>query len=122
MKSQLFFFGITYPSAESAYQAQKSTDINVKLQFQTITPGKAKRLGRQIELRTDWEDIKVEMMEYTLRAKFSDPDLQDMLLSTGDAILIEGNNWDDTYWGACEGVGQNMLGVLLMKVRDELKG
>jgi predicted NAD-dependent protein-ADP-ribosyltransferase YbiA (DUF1768 family) len=56
-----------------------------------------------------------------LRDKFSDPELRAKLLATGDEFLVEGNHWGDTYWGVCNGKGRNMLGSLLMKVREEIK-
>lgn len=59
-------------------------------------------------------------MEDLLRQKFSKTPLRRLLLATGEAELIEGNTWGDTYWGVCHGVGQNHLGCLLMKIRGEL--
>ena len=56
-------------------------------------------------------------MEFVLRQKFAHPDLLAMLLATGDMELVEDNDWDDTYWGVCNGLGQNHLGKLLMKIR-----
>lgn len=119
---KLTLYGKTYQNAEAAFHAQKTFDLSVKSQFQNLPPNEAKRLGRQIKLREDWEEIKVEVMEHVIRAKFSEPDLQDMLLDTGDAILIEGNTWGDKFWGVCDGNGLNMLGKTIMKVRNELKG
>ena len=56
-----------------------------------------------------------------LRIKFKNPELRSLLLATGNEELVEGNWWRDTYWGVCEGVGQNKLGKLLMQVREEVK-
>jgi ribA/ribD-fused uncharacterized protein len=86
------------------------------------TPGTAKRLGRAVSLRTDWETIKFAVMENLLRQKFANPALRWQLLATGSATLHEGNSWGDRIWGECPlGVGENHLGRLLMKIRDELR-
>ena len=113
--------GIVYPSSEHAYQAAKSLDKDVRLSFLNLTCGQAKRLGGKIELRTDWEDIKYQVMLDILRIKFSNPFLVVQLLDTGDAELIEGNTWGDVYWGVCKGVGQNNLGKILMIIREEIR-
>ena len=84
-------------------------------------PGKAKRLGRKVTLRPDWEQIKTYTMLLLLRIKFSDENLATKLLETGEQKLIEGNSWGDCFWGVCDGVGENHLGKLLMQVREELK-
>ena len=95
---------------------------------EAATPGRAKRLGRKVDLRSDWIQIRIAVMVQALRAKFSqNPHLEYMLLQTGDANLIEGNTWHDNFWGACScprcrGKKQkNHLGNLLMLVRKELK-
>lgn len=85
------------------------------------TPLAAKRTGRVVLLRADWEEVKVEVMRAVLKAKFSDPELADALLATNDAELIEGNWWGDKFWGVCRGVGKNKLGQLLMQLRAELR-
>ena len=84
------------------------------------TPGLAKKLGRKATIRPDWEKIKLPIMEYLLRQKFGDKTLKALLIGTGDAELVEGNMWGDTYWGVCKGKGENHLGKLLMKIREEL--
>ena len=85
------------------------------------TPREAKRLGRSSPLRQDWEEVKVAYMESILRKKFSDEVMKLRLLSTGDEELVEGNHWNDTFWGVCRGEGENHLGKLLMKIRKELR-
>lgn len=84
------------------------------------TAGEAKRLGQKVKLRKDWEEVKRKYMYRFLRRKFRHKELRRKLRATGDAKLIEGNNWDDTYWGVCDGVGKNHLGKLLMKLRDKI--
>lgn len=116
------FEGNTYPTVEHYFQAMKTLDPKVRKHIASAkTPGEAKRLGRRVELRSDWEDIKLKVMKHGLIQKFAEPELRNPLLRTGDAELIEGNWWGDTYWGVCNGVGENHLGQLLMEVREELR-
>jgi hypothetical protein len=85
------------------------------------TPGESKKLGRRCPVREDWEEIKLSVMEELVRSKFSNPKLSQKLLETNDKLLVEGNTWGDTFWGVCNGRGENHLGKILMKVRSELK-
>jgi hypothetical protein len=79
-------------------------------------------MGRQVKLRSDWELVKVVCMKSCLELKFSThKQLRRELLATGDAILVEGNSWNDTFWGVCNGEGINMLGELLMKLRTQYR-
>ena len=114
--------GIVYGSSEAAFQAQKTLDIEERLQFATLTPMQSKRKGRKVALRPDWEDVKVLTMYEIVLAKFTqNPDLAEMLIATGDEELVEGNYWHDTFWGVCDGVGTNFLGKILMQIRGELR-
>ncbi len=115
--------GVEYPTNEHAYQAFKTTDEGErKIVCEQKTPGMAKRAGRKVTLREDWETSKFYVMEVLCRQKFvTDDYCHDKLLSTGDAELIEGNTWGDTIWGVCDGKGENHLGKILMKIRDELR-
>lgn len=121
------FFPITLEglTAEHLFQAAKPKNIGDKFTILfASSPGKAKRLGRKCELRSDWEDIKVREMKSVLIYKFSFPFFREKLLSTGNSLLEEGNNWDDTFWGICppnSGSGENMLGKLLMEIRQEIR-
>ena len=113
---------ILYPTVEHAFQAAKTNDIGMRKKIASQpTPGKAKSLGRHVDLIPNWREDRIYVMYQCLRAKFEIPDLRAQLLSTGDAHLIEGNWWGDTYWGVCNGVGSNNLGKLLMKIREELR-
>jgi len=87
------------------------------------TPAAAKKLGRQAPLRPDWGERRVKVMAALLQRKFADPILRAKLLATGDATLVEGNWWRDTFWGVDlkTGEGQNMLGRLLMTLRTKLR-
>ena len=114
--------GVTYTNNEAAFQAQKSTDIADRLRFSELPPSQAKRLGRRIALRKDWEQVKISIMTEIVRAKFTqNPELADKLSATGDAHLEEGNDWGDRTWGTVNGVGANNLGKILMQIRDEIK-
>lgn len=109
-----------YPTVEHAYQAAKTLDIHQRDQIAAAEgPGVAKSLGRSVTMRTDWNEVKLGIMEFLLRQKFYYEPLRSQLLATGNAELIEGNTWNDTFWGVCRGRGHNHLGRLLMKVRTE---
>lgn len=120
--SPIVFEGIHYPTVEHAFQAAKTLNNNKRLEIAKMrTPGQAKKAGRTISLRPDWEEIKFDVMKKCVKSKFEDYDLRNRLLSTGDVELIEGNWWNDTVWGVCNGIGQNNLGKILMEVRDEIR-
>lgn len=126
--SPFTFDGVTFPTVEHWFQAWKTED---PVEFRAIaaaeTPGKSKRMGRHVTLRSDWEEIKVDVMRDGLRQKFRDPSLRAKLLATGDEELIEGNTWHDNTWGNClcdkciNIPGRNMLGMLLMELRKEIQ-
>ena len=78
-------------------------------------------MGRRVKLRADWESIKVEVMTKLVRLKFeTHDDLRVKLIDTAEAQLIEGNTWNDRFWGVCGNQGRNWLGRILMQVRTEL--
>lgn len=113
--------GVTYPSVEHAYQAAK-TDPAWRAPFRGGSPGQAKRHGRQIPIRSGWDDSeKVSVMRGLIAQKFAPgTELAQKLVSTGQSLLIEGNRWGDTFWGQCRGQGQNWLGRLIMEQRSAL--
>lgn len=123
--------GITYPTNEHAFVAQKTTNLREReyVASTIATPGRAKRYGRGLVLRRDWEAVKVSVMNELLVIKFAPPsELAWQLAMTGGTQLVEGNTWHDQYWGDCrcgqprcvrEGV--NMLGRLLMAVRSAVQ-
>lgn len=110
-----------YKTVEHAFQAAKTHD-DAQQEFirKASTPFQAKQRGRKVDLRDDWESIKDGVMLELLRRKFSDKAMRAELLNTKGAELIEGNTWGDTYWGVCNGRGKNVLGKLLMAVREEI--
>lgn len=120
--AEVMFQNIKFPSVEHAYQAAKSKDGDVWLEFSTLpTAGVAKRFGRNIEIREDWNSIRLNVMFKLLEQKFAHPELKELLLATSGCELIEGNNWGDTFWGVCKGEGKNHLGRMLMSIRDSIE-
>lgn len=114
--------GHAYPSVEHAYQAAKTLNVSLRHPFMKLTAAQAKRLGRNLNLRPDWEQVKFSIMEVLVREKFTTySDLQHALLATAPSELIEGNTWGDVYWGVCRGRGENHLGKILMRIRLELE-
>lgn len=116
--------GYRYPSAEHAYQAMKTHSPEMRESVLRLdTPGQAKRWGRSVELRPDWEEVKKRVMLAVVLAKFTqNQPLRQQLVDTGQACLEEGNTWHDNFWGACGcprhiGQGLNYLGETLMFVR-----
>ncbi len=117
--------GMWWDTVEHYYQAKKSLDPKEQERVQKASnPGEAKKLGRRVTIRSDWEQgVKLTVMAEALYWKFTQNlGLKVKLLSTGDAELIEGNWWGDRYWGVCYGTGENHLGRLLMALREKLKG
>jgi ribA/ribD-fused uncharacterized protein len=112
-----------WPSGEYAFQAWKEhSSQHWTAVIAAATPAEAKRLGRACSLRPDWDQRKKRVMFDVVWAKFTQhEDLRVMLLATGDAVLIEGNTWNDQYWGRCNGEGHNYLGRILMAVRMLLR-
>lgn len=115
--------GFQYPSVEHAYQAAKTCDPVERMIIRMMPrAGQTKSYGRQIKhLYPDWDLVKIEIMRGLLRQKFADLALKWILLNTGSEELVEGNYWGDTFWGVCNGTGENWLGRLLMEVREELR-
>lgn len=120
--SQVIIKGDSFLTVEHAFQSLKTLDTREHERIKLAdSPARAKALGKRVKLRSDWEEVKIQVMLDCLHAKFQDPALRRKLLETGDAELIEGNRWNDTFWGVCGGVGENWLGKLLMHVRWEIR-
>lgn len=114
--------GIVYPSTEHAYQACKTLDNAVRLEISKLkTPKEARRAGQKLKIRPDFDSVKLKIMEDINRLKFKNEYLAGRLKSTGESYLEETNWWGDKFWGVCDGIGENNLGKILMKVRSELK-
>lgn len=122
----LLYQRIEYYTVENFYQAMKLPKGNVDKRdyIASLDPYGAKREGRKLQIRPDWDEIKLDVMEYVLRFKFAPgTSWHSQLMATGEAEIVELNNWNDEYWGVCvrTGRGQNHLGKLLMKLREEFK-
>ena len=117
--SAFFAGGKIWSTVGHFYQAMKTTSKTEREWVRTSkTPKEAKRRGKKVTIRPDWEDIKVEVMRWALKKKFSqNPWLKKKLIATGEAMLVEDAPWDP-FWGTGAGSGKNMLGVLLMEVRE----
>ncbi len=130
--------GINYPSVEHYYVALKVTGMQFidgvyytapdlrELIAKIREASDVKKLGKRVKVRSDWEEKKLEFMNWGLREKFKNPDLSEKLLSTENLELIESNYWHDNYWGSCScpkcgNKGENHLGKILMKIREEIK-
>lgn len=102
--------------------ASKTEDRNVREYIAAQpTPSHAKKIGRSIKLRDNWDEVRTHYMRAILSNKFSDQELYEKLQSTAPHELIEGNTWGDIFWGQCPiGNGKNMLGKLLMELRDDI--
>ena len=115
--------GETYPTVEHAFQAAKTLNPQERKIFRHVAePAEAKKWGKTVTLRPNWESIKTEIMYELVKQKFNNPMYKKKLMATGSSTLLEGNNHKDTFWGVYKGTGDNMLGKILMRVRDELKG
>lgn len=120
--AEVQIFGETYPTVEHAYQAAKTTNDSERYAIQHCkTPGEAKKLGRTLTLRPQWDEIKDEVMQTLLEQKFQIPQYRAQLVATGTARLVEGNTWGDRYWGMVDGAGQNKLGLIITAIRTRLQ-
>lgn len=113
--------GVVYESVEHAYQAAKTINLNERKLFINCTSGQAKRAGRNITQRHDWEEVKIKVMNDLLKQKFSKEPYKTLLAETGIQHIQEGNRWNDKFWGVClkTGEGRNELGLLIMAIREE---
>lgn len=117
--------GHSFPSTEHAYQAFKTLipeefhKVRLASRNGRFSPAESKSLGKRVTMRPDWDSIKIQVMKDICAAKFAQhDDLAAKLIKTYPAELIEGNWWNDTFWGVCNGVGDNNLGKVLMEIRS----
>lgn len=116
----VLYSGLLFQNAEAAFQSAKCPGRMEE--FCHLNPSAAKRIGRKVKLRTEWNEVSGQVMYEVCKAKFTqNDDLRRKLKDTGNAILIEGNSWGDHIWGVCNGFGENRLGKTLMRIRDELR-
>jgi ribA/ribD-fused uncharacterized protein len=121
---EVYCDGVRYPSVENAYQAAKFPQGMRRYFLAACDPYESKKVVRDMEGRVsseEWNAKKVAIMHGLLLQKFNltmNPELQALLRATGDRHMEETNWWGDTFWGCAPGgVGTNMLGILLMRVR-----
>lgn len=119
----VLFEGDMFPTVEHAFQAAKTVVKSQRtIVARAATPGKAKRMGKKVLLRADWDIVRVPVMKQLLHEKFKWPVLYRKLLGTGGGELVEGNGWGDSYWGVDFATGGlNVLGNLLMTERNSIR-
>jgi len=118
------FEGLRFNSVEHAYQAAKSSDIDWRLYCANeVDPDNVRKSVKLISIRPDWEYVKVSIMEKLLIQKFDQAPYADLLMATDNTYIINGNIWEDTFWGVDMGTGKgtNKLGHLIMKIRSAMK-
>lgn len=111
---------ITYPAVENYYQGMKSGHPKILKLFSELSPSQSKKEGRRLKLRENWEQIKFDVMEKALRIKFAPGTSWYTKLMETEGEIVEWNNWGDRIWGkTLDEEGENHLGKILMKIRDE---
>lgn len=116
-KAEIRVNGLVFSCAEACFQSFKTEDKELRKKFQNISGYEAKKLGKSIKLRPDWNEIRLEVMEAVLKAKFKQhPELMVKLIAINEPI-VEHNTWHDEFWGVCDGLGKNNLGIILDKIR-----
>ena len=107
---------------EQRYQAAKFTSQEDVDRVLAMSPADAKRYGRRAKLDANWSEVRLTIMENAVRQKMESEPYKSMLLATGERHIEEANYWGDCFWGTFNGVGDNNLGKIIMKIRDEMKG
>lgn len=116
--------GMVFETPEAFYQCMKTTDPTLRRHFQDMTPSQSKRAGRNLKIRDDWENIKVGVMLHALKYKFAEGTEWRKKLDETEGEIVEWTNWHDNVWGDCicekceDKIGRNLLGKLLMQIRD----
>lgn len=111
-------YGIKYKCVETAFQAAKTNNVQDRAFISNLNGPSAKKAGRRVKIIPNWDKERLNVMYRLLKQKFSNPELLSKLLYiTGE--IVEDNTWGDTFWGKCNGEGENHLGIMLMKIRDE---
>lgn len=109
-----------YPSSENLYQALKCKYIKDRELFQNVDPHKSKRIGRSIEIRSDWDNVRLEAMKLVIDLKFKNIELAEKLIDLPDDKIIEFNNWGDRFFGICNGEGLDHLGKILRAKKQQI--
>ncbi|XP_031621920.1 uncharacterized protein LOC116339970 [Contarinia nasturtii] len=119
--------GDVYPTAEHAFQAAKCENVKDRQKLRKAkTPVEAKSIGRRVRMKANWDSERVLVMEKLLRIKFENPKMKFLLKKTHEQDLVENNTFHDRFWGVCscsrhKNSGVNMLGKILMKIREDIK-
>lgn len=117
---EIHYKDMVFASTEAAYQSQKTDDIDEQAKFQDYTAEQAKCMGHAVEISPTFDERKVQIMRELIDIKFRDPELA-FALSKVPLPIVEDNTWGDTFWGKCDGVGENMLGKILTEKAMEIK-
>src|SRR6266403_951654 len=119
---EIHYDGLVYSSTEAAYQAAKSLDRETQIEYTRMGPSESKKIAYKLPIREDWCDIRLDVMYAVIKDKFTrHEELKTKLLQTGDKYLEETNYWKDVFWGVYDRKGENNLGKILMRVREEIK-
>lgn len=119
---RLAWQGLAYGSAETAFQASKCEDVTQRKVFANCSTDKAVQKGKELIPFPGWEESQLDVMESVLTAKFEqNPNLMKMLAETGNSLLTNGNNKQETFWGVdlYSWMGENNLGKIIMKIREK---
>lgn len=120
--SDITYDGMTYTNAEAAYWAQRVKDKRARNKYSRLSGNKARAKAMQAIPIEDWETTKNDIMMNILRVKFNkNSELGKKLIATNDAKIINTNTYRDDYYGVYMNKGKNILGKMLMKIRDEIK-
>lgn len=117
-----------FHTTENLYQGMKCKHDDDMIRCSVLTAGESKAFGKIVELCEDWDEIRLDAMYEINRMKYDQPFFKEKLLSTGEQVIVEGNTWHDNFFGNCscekcnDIIGFNHLGILIMKIRDEIKG
>lgn len=121
----IVYDNVTYPSVENFYVAMKTLNDEDRVKISKMSASEVKKYGETLKLRSDWDDIKLDVMCWSLCEKFKQEPFKSKLLATKNENIVEGNYWGDTFWGVDlkqnPNIGENYLGRILMKVREVLK-
>lgn len=123
---EIEFMGHKFKSVENAYMfAKRPNDLEWLNKCLNLSPGDIKKASRLITVREDWEVVKLSIMYELLKKKFTQEPFRTDLLNTRGENIVEGNRWNDTFWGvdikSNPNVGENWLGRLIMDIRTKIK-
>ena len=117
---KVHFGDLEFDCVEAAYQAAKCSNAEDRKRFIGLNGAESKKLGRQIKMRNDWAKVRLDVMFALVSEKFEDATLKNKLKDI-EGPIVENNTWNDTFWGVCNGKGENNLGKILMEIRKASK-